>query len=248
LTVEHAKKLLADSRTVLDATYDAGLSSPSRLHDLFLAAEAVTPGEYKRMGAGLKITYGFYPSPFGVCLLAITDKGICRLAFVLGRDRERAIQDLKDEWKKATFVEDPGVTGRYFKQIFPPPRQKTARPLPLYLRGTNFQIKVWEALLRIPPGAIVTYEDLAVSVGKPRAARAVGNAVAQNPIAFLIPCHRVIRKIGIIGNYHYGSARKKAMLGWEAARTDPGAESATPPCSRFDTGRSNAPRTLGTRR
>ena len=217
LTAEYAKGLLRDSRSILDATYEAGLSSPGRLHDLFVNLEAVTPGEFKKKGAGLTIKYGFHPSPFGTCLIAVTERGICGLAFVSEGGRAKALEHLTSRWAGATFSEEPQATGPPVDEIFP---RAGARPgrVSLFLKGTNFQIKVWEALLRIPSGSVVSYEDLAHHVRKPSAARAVGNAVGQNPVAFIIPCHRVIRKVGAIGDYHWGSARKKAILAWEAAR------------------------------
>jgi AraC family transcriptional regulator of adaptative response/methylated-DNA-[protein]-cysteine methyltransferase len=219
LTLEHAKKLLEESRSLLEATYASGLSSLGRLHDLFVNIEAVTPGEFKMQGAGLEISYGFHPSPFGECLLAVTGRGVCGLGFVGPGGRAKALRDFKGRWKEARFTENPRKTRPCLEQIFGRPRTNGAHPMTLFLRGTNFQIKVWEALLRIPPGSVVSYEDLARHLGKPQASRAVGSAVAQNPVAFLIPCHRVIRKIGITGDYHWGAARKKAMLAWEAART-----------------------------
>jgi AraC family transcriptional regulator of adaptative response/methylated-DNA-[protein]-cysteine methyltransferase len=225
LTLEYAKKLLNRSRSLLDAAYDAGLSSPSRLHDLFVNAEAVTPGEFKKRGAGLKISYGFHSSPFGECLLAVTDRGICGLGFVGRGGRESALRDLKDRWREALFVENRGKTRPYVDRIFHHSAAQTYRPIPLFLRGTNFQIKVWEALLRVPQGALVSYQDLARRIGKPTALRAVGRAVGQNPVAFIIPCHRAIRKIGIVGGYHWGATRKQAMLAWEAAKASSPGES-----------------------
>ena len=208
LTRENAKTLLARSGNLLDATYAAGLSSPGRLHDLFVQTEAVTPGEYKSRGAGVEIAYGFHPSPFGECLLAITGRGICFLAFV-ETDRDSALEQLKQTWANAAFSEDPARTAPFVEKIFNP---SSSVPIPLHLRGTNFQIKVWEALLRLPPGQVTTYQALADQVGSSRAARAVGNAVARNPLAYLIPCHRVLQKTGEFGNYRYGTARKKAIL------------------------------------
>lgn len=216
LMLDYAKHALARSGNVLDAAYAAGLSSPSRLHDLFVSVEAVTPGEFKKRGAGLRISYGFHPTPFGECLLAATDRGICAMYFITST-REQVLNEVRSRWPEADFVEDPKTTGQYFSQIFPARQQKGK--LPLHLRGTNFQIKVWQALLEIPPGAVVPYEELAAHVGNPKASRAVGSAVGQNPIAFVIPCHRVIRKVGAIGGYHGGPDRKRAMLAWEAART-----------------------------
>ncbi len=214
LTVEYAKDLLAEQRNLLDVTYEAGLSSPGRLHDLFVTCEAITPGEYKKNGQGVTINYGFHPSPFGECLVAITDRGICGLYFISG-DREPALQELETIWSEAMFVEDPTQTEPMAERIFDPVRHQQA--LPVILKGTNFQLKVWQALLNIPPGAVVSYDDVAALIGQPGSARAVGNAVARNPVGYVIPCHRVIRKTGLLGKYHWGSARKKAILGWEAS-------------------------------
>jgi AraC family transcriptional regulator of adaptative response/methylated-DNA-[protein]-cysteine methyltransferase len=218
LTKEYAKELLKKSENLLDVTYQAGLSSPGRLHELFVTCEATTPGEFKNRGEGLKIVYGFHPSPFGECLLALTERGICSLAFVQKGNRAQALATLKSNWKKAQLSEDQSRTRPLIDQIFNPLKAGKPRPLHLFLKGTNFQIKVWEALLRILPGSVASYDDIAAHLKMPRAARAVGNAVAQNPIAFIIPCHRVIRSIGEFGNYRWGTARKKAMLGWEAAK------------------------------
>jgi AraC family transcriptional regulator of adaptative response/methylated-DNA-[protein]-cysteine methyltransferase len=215
LTKEHAKRLLEESENVLEAAYDSGLSGPGRLHDLFVSCEAVSPGEYKQAGEGLQIFYGFHPSPFGECLIARTERGICSLAFVQGGKREEALSDLQQRWKQADLSEDPAVTFPLVRQIFSQRYEAASSPLHLYLQGTNFQIKVWEALLRIPAGSVVSYQDIAVRIGMPKASRAVGHAVGQNPIPVIIPCHRVIRKGGEIGDYHWGSARKKALLGWE---------------------------------
>lgn len=215
LMLDYAKHALEESGNVLDAAYAAGLSSPSRLHDLFVSVEAVTPGEFKKRGDGLRISYGFHPSPFGECLLAVTDRGICAMYFVTST-RKGVLDEVRHRWPGASFVEDAEATGRYLDRIFP----RNSRPgkLAIDLRGTNFQIKVWQALLEIPPGAVVPYGELADRVGNPKASRAVGSAVGQNPIAFIIPCHRVIRKVGAVGNYHGGVNRKRAMLAWEAAR------------------------------
>ncbi len=224
LTLEHAKQVLEESRSVLDATYDAGLSSPSRLHDLFVNAEAMTPGEFKTKGAGLKISFGFHPCPFGECLLAATERGICGLGFVGEGGRLQALEDFKRRWPAAEFQENSPKTRSFIDRIFGPKKRTGSNPVKVLLMGTNFQIKVWEALLRIPPGSMVCYEDLARRLGKPSAARAVGSAVGRNPISFLIPCHRAIRKMGITGDYHWGAVRKKAILAWEAARKNGGSE------------------------
>jgi AraC family transcriptional regulator of adaptative response/methylated-DNA-[protein]-cysteine methyltransferase len=215
LTRENAKALLART-SVLEAAYAAGLSSPGRLHDLFVQTEAVTPGEYKAKGAGLEIRYGFHPTPFGECLLAETGRGICFLAFVDG-DREAILARLRGDWSNARLVEDPAGTAPTVANIFSP---QPGAALTVHLRGTNFQIKVWEALLRLPPGGVTSYETLAAQIGLKRAARAVANAVAHNPVAYLIPCHRVLRKSGDFGGYHYGTARKKAILVRELATGD----------------------------
>ncbi len=219
LTLEHAKRLLKESRSLLDATFESGLSSPGRLHDLFVTIEAMTPGEYKKDGEGLTIHYGFHPTPFGECLLAVTQRGICGLGFASNGKRGYVVQDLKMRWPGAQFSEKPELTKPLVDRIFNPSRNSRRNPLPLFLKGTNFQIKVWEALLKIPEGKIVSYEDLAQSLGKPKASRAVGNAVAKNPVSYIIPCHRVIRREGTTGKYHWGAMRKQALLGWERAQT-----------------------------
>jgi len=218
LTKEYAKTLLEKSINLLDVTYESGLTSPGRLHDLFVTCEAVTPGEYKTKGAGLEIGYGYHATPFGECMLAKTDRGICGLSFVQSGGRQSVFADLKNKWTNARLVEDPEVTQPFVKQIFNPSEEKNSAPLHLILNGTNFQIKVWEALIRIPMGAVVSYESVAAHIGMPKASRAVGNAVGSNPVSFIIPCHRVIRKTAEFGNYGGGVARKMAMLGWEAVQ------------------------------
>ena len=221
LTIDHAKALLANSSSVLDAAYGAGLSGPSRLHDLFVACEAMTPGEYKAQGADLTIRYGFHPSPFGECLLYVTERGLCGLGFVVGdgdAPRRAAHADLATNWARATFVHDDDAVVPVVRRIFAP--RSADRPLTLLLKGTNFQIRVWEALLAIPEGHTTTYEALGTRLGLPRHGRAVGNAVAHNAISWVVPCHRVIRKTGMANHYRWGGARKRAMLGWEAARGD----------------------------
>ncbi len=217
LTKEYAKQLLENSVNLLDVTYEAGLTSPSRLHDLFVTCEAVTPGEFKTKGEGLTITYGFHASPFGECMLATTDRGICGFSFVKNGNRNRIVSELKYSWENAALVEDPDVSRSLVNQIFNPSFANDSVPLHLILSGTNFQLKVWEALIKIPFGAVVSYEDVAVQIGLPTATRAVGTAVGKNPISFIIPCHRVIRKNAEFGYYGGGLARKKAILGWEAA-------------------------------
>jgi AraC family transcriptional regulator of adaptative response/methylated-DNA-[protein]-cysteine methyltransferase len=217
LTKEYVKALLARPTSLLDATYDAGLSSPGRLHDLFVTCEAVTPGEFKDGGKGLTIRYGWHPSPFGECLIARTERGICWLAFVRNGNRPALMDEFTAGWKKARIVEDRNRTEPLIARIYDPAMWHRSSPLPVLVKGTNFQIKVWEALLKIPVGTVVTYEDIALYIGLPKAVRAVGNAVGRNPVSFVIPCHRVVRKTADFGNYGGGPARKKAILAWEAA-------------------------------
>lgn len=220
LTHEHCRQLLRESRSLLDATYEAGLSSSGRLHDLFVKVEGVTPGEFKAAGAGLEITYGIHDSPFGDCLIATTPRGVCSVVFVSAEGPERAIEGLRAQWAGATIDENPSRTAEVADRIFDLAPATPSTPVRLLLRGTNFQINVWKALLKIPAGAVTSYEDLAAMANVPGAPRAVGNAVGANPISYLIPCHRVIRKSGDFGNYGGGPARKKAMLVWESARRE----------------------------
>jgi len=219
MTLDYTKQRLAESKSLLDTSLDAGLSGPSRLHDLFVTFEAMTPGEFKKQGAGLKISYGFSDSPFGGCLLAITDRGICHFGFVKEDKRSEALNQLFKTWPGAVFTESLKPVSSVAKSIFRIGQTKNMRPFNLYLKGTNFQINVWKALLSIPEGWVVSYQDIASYIGHPKAFRAVANAIAINPVAFLIPCHRVIAKSGKIHQYRWGSARKKALIGWEAART-----------------------------
>jgi AraC family transcriptional regulator of adaptative response/methylated-DNA-[protein]-cysteine methyltransferase len=178
----------------------------------------VTPGEFKEMGAGLEIAYGVHPSPFGECLLAVTERGLCGLSFVDAASPESSLEDLRSRWPRARMLADRARTAAMIRGIFGSPPEQKGASIPLLLKGTNFQIKVWEALLRIPPGSVTTYRCLAGTIGKPAASRAVGSAVGANPIAYLIPCHRVILSTGAFGNYRYGTTRKKAILGWEQAQ------------------------------
>lgn len=222
LTVEHAKRLLEESQSVLDAAFETGLSSPGRLHDHFVALEAVTPGEYKERGHGLSIRHGVHPSPFGAAFLAVTDRGICALSFLGGRDEEAGdrLADLRRQWPEATFSTRRAETRALAERVFAA-GPGDAEPIRLLVQGTNFQVQVWKALLRIPPGAVTSYERVARAVGRPRAFRAVGAAVGQNPVSYLIPCHRVIRSMGLVGNYRWGEERKHALLAWEAAARHP---------------------------
>ena len=225
VTAGHAKSLLTNDHSVLDATYESGLSSPGRLHDLMIATEAVTPGEFKSKGAGITVTYGRHVTPFGDALIAVTERGICALSFVDNddpkRDWQTTVTELENNWPAATLIEDENSATATADAICAlMEAHQPAKPLPILLKGTNFQIKVWEALLRIPTGSTWSYEDVALAIGKPSASRAVGNAVAANPVGYLIPCHRVIRKSGLIDGYHWGTTRKQALLAWEAAHMD----------------------------
>ena len=218
LTKEGAKDLLSRSENLLDTTHQIGLSSLGRLHDLFVTTEAVTPGEYKTRGEGVTIRYAIHLTPFGKCLIGLTERGICHLGFVEGSEGD-AVDGLVSEWKEARMIEDYRATAALVEPIFDLRYSTRIKPLNLHLRGTNFQLKVWEALLQIPSGAVTTYEGLAQRIGQPNASRAVGSAVGHNPIAVLIPCHRVIRKVGDFGNYRYGASRKKALLAREFMNT-----------------------------
>ena len=219
LTLEHTKQKLSESRRLLDTSREAGPSGPGRLHDLFVTFEAITPGEFKQMGAGLTMEYGFHPTPFGACFLVITDRGISHLGFVEGDDRVMALNRFQQNWPEATLAENPSRTGSVVNRIFSLKYPHESRPFHLLLKGTNFQISVWRALLTITSGNVVCYQDIATYIGRPTAFRAVANAVAGNPIGYLIPCHRVIAKSGHIHQYRWGTVRKKAILGWEAAET-----------------------------
>ncbi len=212
LTSNHAKQLLRQSASVLETSFAVGLSSPGRLHDLLINTEAVTPGEYKSAGKGLTISYGRHPSPFGDCLIATTARGICRLSF-LNDDFTAGLRDLQQAWPNAELQRAEKLTAPLAAQIFS--RTMQVKPLPLLLRGSNFQLKVWQALLQIPPGAITTYGYLAEKLNHPGASRAVGSAIGQNPIGYLIPCHRVLRGDGNPGGYRWGIDRKLTILGCE---------------------------------
>ena len=212
LTLERAKASLDASQSVLAATFAAGLSGPGRLHDLFVSVEAVTPGEYKRRGAGLVIRHGVHDSPFGPCLLLHTERGVCGLAFLDGDDRGRVLTAMAARWPNARLVEDPGAGAEMASRAFAP---RAGDALTVCLHGTPFQIQVWKALLHIPPGAVTSYQTLAEHMGKPDASRAVGTANGANPVSYLIPCHRVIRKSGALGGYRWGLGRKLAMLSQE---------------------------------
>ena len=215
VTLAHAKRLLVEDASVLDAALEAGLSGPSRLHDLFITCEAITPGEFKALGSRLVIRWGLHDAPLGRVLLGATERGICWLSFVTEGDAA-AIVAFQREWHGATLVRDQATTAEYVRRGFEL-AERSSEPLPLLLRGTNFQIKVWEALLRVPFGRLVSYQAVANAVGQPRAVRAVGAAVGRNNIAWLIPCHRVILSTGIIHNYRWGAAQKQKLLTLESA-------------------------------
>jgi AraC family transcriptional regulator, regulatory protein of adaptative response / methylated-DNA-[protein]-cysteine methyltransferase len=218
LTLEHAKQQLSESRSLLDTSLEAGLSGPGRLHDLFVTFEAMTPGEFKQRGAGLKMEYGFHPTPFGTCFLVVTDRGISHLGFVDSDDQAMALSRFQQSWPEAKLAENQAGTGFMVNRIFSLDHTHESRPFHLLLKGTNFQVSVWRALLTIPIGNVVSYQDIAAYIGHPKAFRAVGNAVAGNPIGYLIPCHRVIANSGRIHQYRWGTVRKKAILGWEASK------------------------------
>jgi len=216
LTLDSARNLLRDSASVLDASYEVGLSGPGRLHDLFVTHEAMSPGEWKTGGEGLTVYYGFHPALFGTALVMATDRGLCGLAFADPGEEKAAVADMRSRWPRATYVEDSARTAPLCARIFDKKLWREDRPLRVVLIGTDFEVRVWETLLRVPMGRATTYSDIANHIGKPKAPRAVGAAVGKNPISFVVPCHRVIGKSGELTGYHWGLTRKRAMLGWEA--------------------------------
>ncbi len=218
VTLDHARRLLAQSATVLDAAFELGLTSPARLYDLFVTHEAMPPGVYRARGEGLEIRYGFHPSPFGEALVMITDYGLAGIGFVDGT-RAACLDAMAARWPRATYREAPAETAPWATRAFEPSRWRRDEPLRIVLIGTDFEIRVWETLLSVPPGAATTYGDVAAHIGQPQAARAVGSAVKRNPISFVVPCHRVIGAQGKLTGYFWGLARKRAMLGWEAGLT-----------------------------
>lgn len=218
LTVAHAKALLQRGASVLDAALDAGLSGAGRLHDLCVTLEAATPGELKTRGAGQRIIYGRAASPFGDCLIAATARGVCHLEFVEPGAEAQVPGTLRAQWPAAQYTRDDERATALLAPVFRRAPHAGSTPLQAYVTGTAFQLRVWRALLRVPPGTLVTYKAIAAAAGAPRSARAVGNAVGSNPLAFLIPCHRVIRDTGIVGGYRWGATRKRAMLAWESAQ------------------------------
>jgi AraC family transcriptional regulator of adaptative response/methylated-DNA-[protein]-cysteine methyltransferase len=220
LTLDHARRLLRQSASVLDATYAVGLSGPGRLHDLFVTHEAMSPGEWKAGGAGLTLRYGFHPSPFGTALVIATERGLAGLAFADDGKEQAALADMQGRWPNARFVADQTRTAPLARRIFDRSLWRADQPLRVVLIGTDFEVRVWETLLRVPMGALTTYSDVAAQVCTTKAARAVGAAVGRNPVCFVVPCHRVVGKSGALTGYHWGLTRKRAILGWEAGQVD----------------------------
>ena len=218
LTLDGARQLLRDSASVLDATYEVGLSGPGRLHDLFVTHEAMSPGEWKSGGEGLTVSFGFHPSPFGSALVMATERGLAGLAFADPGEERAALADMKGRWPRAAYVEDSARTAAIARRIFDPAQWSPQQPLRVVLIGTDWEVRVWDALLQIPMGRLTTYSGIANKLAAPKAARAVGAAVGKNPVSFVVPCHRVVGKAGDLTGYHWGITRKRAMLGWEAGK------------------------------
>lgn len=218
ITLDNARALLADSASVLETSFEVGLSGPGRLHDLFVAHEAMSPGDFKTGGAGLDMIYGYHPSPFGESILVATERGVAGLGFVDDGNREHALADMRRRWPRASYRPDQDATAPLVKRIFDPRLWTAETPLRVVLIGTDFEIRVWETLLRIPLGRASTYSGIAGFIGRPSAARAVGAAVGKNPISFVVPCHRVLGRSGKLTGYHWGLTRKQAMLGWETGQ------------------------------
>lgn len=236
LTIDHAKRLLRDSASVLDAAIESGLSGPGRLHDLFVTHESMSPGEFKSGGEGMRLSYGFHSSPFGEALAISSARGLAGLGWVddksapdtaagegkPGGGREGALADMMRRWPKAQFERDDEAAAGYIRRAFDPEEWRRDRPLRVILIGTDFEIRVWETLLRVPLGAAATYGAIAETIGRPKAARAVGAAVGRNPLSFVVPCHRILGQSGALTGYHWGLTRKKAILGWEAGHVQAG--------------------------
>jgi AraC family transcriptional regulator of adaptative response/methylated-DNA-[protein]-cysteine methyltransferase len=218
LTLDHAKALLRDSASVLDAALDSGLSGPGRLHDLFVTHEAMSPGEWKTGGAGMTLTYGFHASPFGTAIVIASGRGLAGLAFADPGEEQAAFADMRRRWPRASFVEDHAGTAALAQRIFDPKLWRPEQPLRVVLIGTDFEVRVWQTLLKIPMGRAVSYSDIAANISRPTASRAVGAAIGKNPISFVVPCHRALGKSGALTGYHWGITRKQAMLGWEAGQ------------------------------
>lgn len=221
ITLDNARKLLRSSASVLDTTYEVGLSGPGRLHDLFVTHEAMSPGEWKTGGESLTVCYGFHPSPFGNALVMASPRGLCGLAFADPGEEEEALADMRGRWPRATYLAAADKTAPIARRIFEQASWRPEQPLRIVFIGTDFEVRVWETLLAIPMGRATTYSDIAAKLGRPTAARAVGAAVGKNPISFVVPCHRVLGRSGDLCGYHWGLTRKRAMLGWEAGRVAP---------------------------
>lgn len=222
VTLDHARRLLDEGMPLLEAAFEVGMSGPGRLHDLFVTHEAMSPGDYKTRGAGLTIRYGFHVTQFGIALVMVTDRGLAGLAFADPGGERAALEDMAGRWPNAAYVEDLAATAPYAGRIFDPARWRSDQPLRVVLIGTDFQVRVWEALLKIPLGRACTYSAIASGIGMPSASRAVGAAVGANPISFVVPCHRAVGKSGALTGYHWGITRKRAMLGWEAGQLPSG--------------------------
>jgi AraC family transcriptional regulator of adaptative response/methylated-DNA-[protein]-cysteine methyltransferase len=218
LTLDHAKALLRGSASVLDAALDSGLSGPSRLHDLFVTHEAMSPGQWKQGGAGVTLRYGIHPSPFGAAIVIATDRGLAGLAFADPGEEQAALLDMQRRWPQAGYLEDQVGTTALAQRIFDSRQWRPEQPLRVVLIGTDFELRVWETLLKIPMGRAVCYSDIATNINRPKASRAVGAAVGKNPISFVVPCHRALGKSGALTGYHWGITRKQAMIGWEAGQ------------------------------
>jgi AraC family transcriptional regulator of adaptative response/methylated-DNA-[protein]-cysteine methyltransferase len=218
ITLDRARTLLRSSTSVLDAAYEVGLSGPGRLHDLFVTHEAMSPGEWKAGGEGLTLHYGYHPSPFGTALIVATPRGLAGLSFADPGEEKVALADMQGRWPKARYVEDSARTAPLAQRIFDSAKWNADQPLRVVLIGTDWEVRVWETLLKIPMGQATTYSDIARKVGSEKASRAVGAAVGKNPVSFVVPCHRVLGKSGKLTGYHWGITRKCAMLGWEAGR------------------------------
>jgi len=218
VTLDHARRLLDSGMPLLETALELGMSGPGRLHDLFVTHEAISPGEYKLRGEGLVIRYGYHVSPFGIALLMVTDRGLAGLAFADAGEEQAAFQDMSARWPNAAYIEDVSATAPYASRVFEPSRWRSEEPLRVVLIGSDFQVRVWEALLKIPMGRARAYSAIATEIGCPAASRAVGAAVGANPLSFVVPCHRALGKSGALTGYHWGLTRKRAILGWEAAQ------------------------------
>ncbi len=222
VTLDHAKRLLSEhDMPLLEASIDVGMSGPGRLHDLFVTHEAMSPGEWKAKGKGLDIRYGFHASPFGNALIMITGRGLVGCAFADPGGEQACFEDMARRWPNASYVEDTAATASYASRIFQPDQWRREQPLRVVMIGTDFQVRVWQSLMKIPLGQAVTYSHVANDIGQPKASRAVGAAIGANPISFVVPCHRAVGKSGALTGYHWGLTRKRAMLGWETGRVSP---------------------------